>query len=93
MVLKSLYYCSVRFCEIFSALLILSTQTPLARILLLLYFPHAQKLDQECITSHIQEDSYLTKIVTEVGLNDWTAVATRLKQRYDQFDRTGKQCR
>ena len=41
----------------------------------------------------IKEDSFLTKIVTEVGLNDWTAVATRLKLRYDQFDRTGKQCR
>ena len=93
MVLKSLYFCFRQILWDILALLILSTQTPLARILLLLYFPHAQKLDQECITSLIQEDSYLTKIVTEVGLNDWTAVATRLKQRYDQFDRTGKQCR
>lgn len=43
--------------------------------------------------SFTQEDSVLSKIVAEVGLNDWTAVANKLKQRYDQFHRTGKQCR
>ena len=28
-----------------------------------------------------------------MGLNDWTSVASDLKHRYEQFDRTGKQCR
>lgn len=35
----------------------------------------------------------LSHIVGDVGLNDWTAVAKRLKDGYTSFDRTGKQCR
>ena len=71
-----------------------TSECGLARILyFLLYFPHAEKLDSKCKVWVMQEDTFLKKIVTEVGVNDWTAVATRLKQRYDQFNRTGKQCR
>ena len=50
-------------------------------------------MDQKRSHSITKEDTVLTKIVDEVGLNDWTAVATRLKQRQEQIQRTGKQCR
>lgn len=40
-----------------------------------------------------QEDTILRRIVTEKGLEDWTAVADELRKRCEQTTRSGKQCR
>jgi myb proto-oncogene protein len=41
----------------------------------------------------IQEDEAICKLVSQYGLNDWTKIASKLKENYWISCRTGKQCR
>lgn len=41
----------------------------------------------------IKEDDAISKLVKELGFNDWTKIAQKLQEQCSMCKRTGKQCR
>ena len=50
-------------------------------------------MEQQCTWRIMQEDEAIIKLVQENGIDDWTKIASQLKEELGVHKRTGKQCR